>query len=112
MFLRAGEREQLAAARTELFVVEAAIDYTGQYGKQVIFWLRGCGPEERVLALEATAIRERQVADLRQMLRGSVDAIGPYVLEHRRTRSGRTAWALVDASDSGQLSLEEQRDDG
>lgn len=103
-FLRAADREELEAARTELYVVAADIDREGVYGEQVLYWLRGgpsWGQAERVLALEATDIRRRQVAELQAKLRGGA-VVGPFVLAHRPTSSGRQAWALVDARELGE----------
>jgi hypothetical protein len=91
------ERDELASAGAELLVVEVDLN-TGVYGAQALYWLSGpWGEAERVLALAATPLRQRQIADLRSALR-SADAVGPFRLERRPTSAGRSAWALVPAA--------------
>lgn len=109
-FLNAADRARLRDDRAELFVVAAVVDEVGHdgYGPQSIVWLRGpWRDDERVLSLNATPFRRRQVAGLRDALRRS-DAVGPFVLTMRRTEAGHEAWALVAADDDGaQLALDQ-----
>ena len=101
-FLRADDRETLERERTPLYVAAAELDRGGRYGEQALYWLRGpWGDEERVLALEATDVRRRQVAELqpRSTLRRGrrpvparppADELRPRRLgAHRRRRAAR-----------------------
>lgn len=98
-FLRADDREALQRDRAELYVAAAELDRGGLYGDQVLYWLRGpWDDEERVLALEATLVRRRQVGELQPRLRSGA-VVGPFVLARRATGSGHHAWALVDAAE-------------
>jgi hypothetical protein len=111
-FLRSGDRAELERDRAPLYVVAAELDRGGVYGEQALYWLTGPWGSERVLALEATDVRRRQVAELQTKLRAGA-VVGPYVLAHRSTSSGRSAWALVDADESGeQLELGDSPADG
>jgi hypothetical protein len=112
-FLRAVDRDQLAADRADVFIVASTIDYDGPYGAQALYWLRGpWGEEEKVLALTATDFRRSEVGAFRSELRRS-DAIGPFKLTRRATAtSGHKAWAFVNpATQADQLALDtEDRD--
>jgi hypothetical protein len=98
-FLRADDREALERDRAELYVAAAELDRGGLYGDQVLYWLRGpWGNEERVLALEATLVRRRQVGELQPRLRSGA-VVGPVVVATRAPRSGHHPWARVDAAE-------------
>jgi hypothetical protein len=114
-YLRASDREQLALARSELYVVAAALDELGPeagYGPQAVFWLRGpWGTAERVLSLALNGYRRRQVAAVRDALRRS-DAVGPFLLARRATESGHAAWTLIPTGAGEQLLLDEAVQEG
>jgi len=102
-FLGAAEREELT--RRPFYVVEtrARWESGGEYGAQCAFvvavpdWL--APGERRLLTLGWNPTRERFARELERELRAGADAVGPYVLEKRSTRSGNEAWRFVPAPD-------------
>jgi hypothetical protein len=100
-YLSAAERDALERTPFYVTAVRPRYDTGSQYGDSSLFVVAAPGLIEgrALLSLPWNRERERWARTLEHELRGS-DAIGPYLLALRETRSGQHAYALVPASDA------------
>jgi hypothetical protein len=100
-YVSAAERDELERSPFYVTAVKPRFDTGSQFGDSCLFVVAAPGLLEgrALLSLPWNRERERWARALELELRGS-DAIGPYLLALKETRSGQHAYALIPACDT------------